>query len=158
MKISKEEETRGVRIKGVMYCYTKAPVICRDSQTGRNLHRDMRGKWFLHAPDMMGVKSITPLTIKEAKQIVARDGTAEQYQKIFMVPQGTQKSIKFEGRDAVCLEALCEIYKTSGNELIRRLVRAEYRRCQKRAAEEKRQLRIRLHKMDKPLTAEDEPL
>lgn len=158
MKISNNEKSRGVRINNISYCYTKAPIICRDSKTGRNLHRDMRGKWFLHAPDMTGVKSITPLTIEEAKKIVARDGTAEQYQKIFMVPSGMQKCIKFEGRDVVCLEALCEIYKTSGNDLIRRLIRAEYRRCQKRAAEEKRQLRIRLNKMDKPLMAEDEPL
>ena len=135
MKMSKTEEKLGVRIGNKYYNYSSAPILCKDSKTGRDLHRDNAGKFFLHAPNTTGVKSITPLTLDEAKQIVARDGTTEQYQKLFMVPTGTQKSIRLEGRDAVSLEKLSEVYGMSGNEVIRHLIRAEMRRVQKNAVE-----------------------
>jgi hypothetical protein len=156
MKMSKTEEKYGVKLADrKWYNYNTAPVVCRDSKTGRDLHRDNVGKYFLHTPNMTGVKSITPLTLSEAKDIVARDGTAEQYQKLFMVPLGTQKSIRLEGQDAVCLEFLCNAYGMSGNEIIRRLIRAEYRRQKKSEYNKTAYDKSKLSDMDKPLTADE---
>ena len=155
MKMSKTEEKLGVRIGNKYYNYSSAPILCRDSKTGRDLHRDNAGKYFLHTPNTTGVKSITSLTLDEAKQIVARDGTAEQYQKLFMAPLGTQKSIRLEGQDAVCLEFLCNVYGMSGNELIRRLIRAEYRRQKKSSYDKTRYDKSKLSDMNKPLTADE---
>lgn len=155
MKMSKSEKAWGVRIDGRNYNYCTAPILCRDSKTGCDLHHDHAGKYFLHMPNMTGRPSITPLTIKEAKQIIARDGTAEQYQKLFMVPSGTQKSIRFEGQDAVKLEFLCEVYRMSGNELIRRLIRAEYRRQKKSEYNKTCYDKSKLSDMDKPLAIDE---
>lgn len=159
MKISKYEKEYGVKMaNGKVFNYVRAPIICRDSQTGRDLHRNNTGKWFLHTPGMTGRPSITPLSIEEARQIVQRDGTAEQYLDYFFGKKERAVTALLSDYDLVNLERMAERAELSVSEFVRRLIRAEYRRQQKRDAEQQRVRRIRLHKMDKPLTAEDEPL
>ena len=131
MKMSKREETQGVQLADKKwYCYTKAPVVCRDSQTGRDLHHDKMGKWFLHTPNMTGRPSITPLSIEEARQIVQRDGTAEQYLELFFGQRERPLQVYLDGYDLVNLERMAEAAGLSASEFIRRLIRAEYRRQQ----------------------------
>ena len=131
MKMSKREETQGVQLADKKwYCYTKAPVVCRDSQTGRDLHHDKMGKWFLHTPNMTGRPSITPLTIDEARQIVQRDGTAEQYLDYFFGQKERSLRVDLDSYDLVNLERMAEAAGLSASEFIRRLIRAEYRRQQ----------------------------
>ena len=131
MKMSKREETQGVQLADKKwYCYTKAPVVCRDSKTGRDLHHDRAGKWFLHTPSMTGRPSITPLTIEEARQIVQRDGTAEQYLELFFGQRERMVGVYLDGYDLVNLERMAEAAGLSASEFVRRLIRAEYRRQQ----------------------------
>ena len=135
MKMSKTEETKGVQLADKKwYCYSKAPVVCRDSQTGRDLHHDKMGKWFLHTPNMTGRPSITPLTIDEARQIVQRDGTAEQYLELFFGQKERMVGVYLDGYDLVNLERMAEAAGLSASEFVRRLIRAEY--CRQQATKE----------------------
>ena len=156
MKMSKTEETRGVRYNdGSYYCYAAAPILCRDSKTGRDLHRDKMGKYFLHTPNMTGRPSITPLTIEQARQIVERDGTAEQYAKLFRGERKGKIDIDISGVDLDRLDEMANADRTTRAGFVRRLIRAEYRRRQKREAEQKRSVLIRTADMNEPLR-EDE--
>ena len=131
MKMSKTEETKGVQLADKKwYCFSRAPIICRDSKTGRDLHHDKMGKWFLHTPNMTGRPSITPLTIEEARQIVQRDGTAEQYLDYFFGKKEREVKVIVSDYDLVNLERMAEDMGVSVSEFIRRLIRAEYRRQQ----------------------------
>ena len=51
MKMSKTEETRGVRVEddGKWYNYNTAPIICKDSKTGR----DLQGRAFPAIADLI---------------------------------------------------------------------------------------------------------
>lgn len=156
MKMSKTEEKLGVRYNdGLYYCYARSPILCRDSKTGRDLHRDNVGKYFLHTPNVTGRPSITPLTIEQAKEIVARDGTAEQYAKLFRGEQKGIIDIDISGVDLVRLDEMANADRTTRAGFVRRLIRAEYRRRQKREAEQKRSVLIRTADMNEPLR-EDE--
>ena len=156
MKMSKREETQGVQLADKKwYCYTKAPVVCRDSKTGRDLHHDRAGKWFLHTPNMTGRPSITPLTINEARQIVQRDGTAEQYLELFFGQRERPLQVYLDGYDLVNLERMAEAAGLSASEFVRRLIRAEYRRQKKSSYDKTRYDKSKLSDMDKPLTADE---
>ena len=156
MKMSKTEEKLGVRYNdGLYYCYARSPILCRDSKTGRDLHRDSKGKYFLHTPNTTGRPSITPLTIEQARQIVERDGTAEQYQKLFGEQQTRIVCFDLTDIDARRLEQMAEEEGLTLAGFVRRLIRAEYRRRQKREAEQKRSVLIRIADMTEPLR-EDE--
>ena len=156
MKMSKTEETKGVQLADKKwYCFSRATIICRDSQTGRDLHRDHAGKWFLHTPNMTGRPSITPLTIDEARQIVQRDGTAEQYLELFFGQKERMVGVYLDGYDLVNLERMAEAAGLSASEFVRRLIRAEYRRQKKSSYDKTRYDKSKLSDMDKPLTADE---
>ena len=132
MKMSKTEEKLGVRYNdGLYYCYARSPILCRDSKTGRDLHADSKGKYFLHTPNMTGRPSITPLTIEQAKEIVARDGTAEQYAKLFRGEQTRTINMEISGVDLVRLDEMANADRTTRAGFVRRLIRAEYDRRHK---------------------------
>ena len=132
MKMSKTEEKLGVRYNdGLYYCYARSPILCRDSKTGRDLHADSKGKYFLHTPNMTGRPSITPLTIEQAKEIVARDGTAEQYAKLFRGEQTRTINMEISGVDLVRLNEMANADRTTRAGFVRRLIRAEYDRRHK---------------------------
>ena len=132
MKMSKTEEKLRVRYNdGLYYCYARSPILCRDSKTGRDLHADSKGKYFLHTPNMTGRPSITPLTIEQAKEIVARDGTAEQYAKLFRGEQTRTINMEISGVDLVRLDEMANADRTTRAGFVRRLIRAEYDRRHK---------------------------
>ncbi len=157
MKLSSTEQNRGVRFKNgePWYNYCAAPIICRDSQTGRDLHRNRTGKFFLHTPGGTGVHSITPLTIAEAKEIVARDGTYAQYQELFVAPTGKSFAVTLAGQDYYRFQILIEEYKITGSALVRRLIREEAKRLEKKKYDHEHNMKLKTEKPEQENESDD---